>query len=228
MVAAEWRFACTVGDLRPVVLAAPIRRIGVALLVIGLAVGLTGSSPSAASWLSPGTTAGPVPRSADASATNPASFRSVRTYVGVAVPIRLRIPSQQIDTSLDPLGLAADGTIAAPREWQVAGWYSRGPRPGQKGPAVIVGHIDSRSGPAVFFRLPQLAPGDAVFVDRQDGSTARFRVTGRRQVAKNRFPAKAVYSPNLQASLLLITCGGTFDRSVGHYRDNILVTAVPG
>jgi sortase (surface protein transpeptidase) len=198
-----------------------IRRIGLALL----AVGLTASNPVAANPVA--ATAGSVPRSAAATVA-PAPLRSVRTYTGVAVPVRLRIPAKKIETPLLRLGLAADGTIAAPREWQVAGWYDRGPRPGQNGPAVIVGHIDSRAGPAVFFRLPSLRRGAAVYVDRKDGSTVRFRVTGRRQVAKDRFPATAVYSPSLQPSLVLITCGGSFDRSVGHYRDNIIVTAVPG
>jgi LPXTG-site transpeptidase (sortase) family protein len=166
-------------------------------------------------------------------ATSPAAsavraFRSVRTYQEVALPARLRIPAQHINTRLQRLGLAADGTIAAPSGWQVAGWYDQGPRPGQKGRAVIVGHVDSRSGPAVFFDLARLRTGDAVYVDRADGSTTRFQVTGRRQVPKDRFPAEAVYSPTLQASLMLMTCGGSFDHSTGHYRDNLIVFAVPG
>jgi hypothetical protein len=202
-----------------------VKRGAPPLGIVLLAIALAGCSPAAASRpppvsvvASPATTAG----------TSLTPFRSVRTYTGVAAPLRLRIPSQRISTPLQRLGLAADGTIAAPTRWQVAGWYDQGPRPGQKGPAVIVGHVDSRSGPAVFFRLPALKRGDAVYVDREDGSTVRFRVSGQRQVPKARFPAKAVYSPSLLSSLLLITCGGSFDRSIGHYRDNVLVTAVPG
>jgi hypothetical protein len=156
------------------------------------------------------------------------AFRSVRTYPRVAVPVRLRIPSLGIDTGLQRLGLAADGTIAAPTRWDVAGWYGKGPRPGQPGPAVIVGHVDSRTGPAVFFRLAQAAPGAAVLVDRADGSSVRFRVAGRQQVAKSAFPADLVYSPQLATVLRLVTCGGAFDARTGHYRDNIIVTAVPG
>lgn len=156
------------------------------------------------------------------------AFRSVRTYQGVALPVRLRVPSVGIDTTLDRLGLAADGSIAAPSRWHVAGWYERGPRPGQAGPSVIVGHVDSRSGPAVFFRLADLRAGAAVYVDRADGSSVRFRVTGHLQVPKNRFPAHLVYSPTLAASLRLMTCAGTFDASTGHYRDNIVVSAIPG
>lgn len=156
------------------------------------------------------------------------AFHSVRTYQQVALPVRLRIPSQHIDTPLERLGQARDGTIAAPSGWQVAGWYDQGPRPGQRGPAVIVGHVDSRSGPAVFFRLSALRSGDAVYVDREDGSTARFLVTGRRQVPKNHFPADVVYSPTLRTSLLLMTCGGILDHATGHYRDNVIISAVPG
>jgi hypothetical protein len=191
--------------------------VAIALLAAGLTACSAAGSARPASVVPSPTTAGEL-----------TPFRSVRTYPQVALPVRLRIPSQRISTPLQRLGLAADGTVAAPTRWQVAGWYERGPRPGQRGPAVIVGHIDSRSGPAVFYRLPALKRGDAVYVDRKDGSTARFRVTGQRQVAKARFPAKAVYAPTLQPALLLMTCGGSFDRASGHYRDNIIVTAVPG
>lgn len=155
-------------------------------------------------------------------------FRSVRTFHPVAAPVRLRIPAIHVDTPLARVGLAADGTIAPPDRWQRAAWYRSGPRPGQPGPAVIVGHVDSKSGPAVFFRLTELRRGDAVLVDRADGSTVRFEVRGRRQVAKSRFPAGAVYAPTLRASLRLLTCGGSFDSAGGHYRDNVVVTALPG
>jgi len=203
--------------------AASVRELGIVLCGVLLTGGLTACNSAAIGQPPPSTVA-----QTSTSGTDVQPFRSVRTYTGVALPVRLRIPSQRINTPLQRLGQAADGTIAAPTEWQVAGWYDEGPRPGQKGPAVIVGHIDSRSGPAVFFRLPDLKRGDAVYVDREDGSTVRFRVTGRRQVAKARFPAKAVYSPTLRSSLLLMTCGGSFDQSAGHYRDNIIITAVPG
>jgi hypothetical protein len=154
------------------------------------------------------------------------TFRSVRTYPAVAEPVRLRIPSIGVRTDLQHVGLARDGTIAPPSRWQTAGWYDRGPRPGQPGPAVIVGHVDSRAGPAVFHRLPGLRPGAAVLVDRRDGTTVEFAVTGSRQVAKSRFPAELVYAPTLETVLRLVTCGGTFDAGTGHYRDNIVVTAV--
>jgi hypothetical protein len=93
---------------------------------------------------------------------------------------------------------------------------------------VIVGHVDSRTGPAVFHELARVRPGTAVFVDRADGTSSRFRVVGSRQLPKDRIAAEGLYSPSLDASLLLMTCGGVFDTETGHYRDNIVVTAVPG
>ncbi len=154
-------------------------------------------------------------------------FRSPRTYPAVAEPMRLRIPAIGVNTSLERLGRAADGTVETPERWEMAGWYAQGPRPGQAGPAVLLGHVDSRSGPAVFYDLARLRPGDAVVVERADGTAARFRVTGRLQVAKSQFPSDLVYGASLQPSLRLVTCGGTFDTATGHYRDNVIVSAVP-
>jgi len=153
------------------------------------------------------------------------SFRSTRTYNAVAAPVRLRIPAAGIDTALQPLGRNPDGTIAVPTDPDVAGWYAEGPRPGQQGPAVILGHVDSTHGPAVFYDLARLPRGAAVHVDLADGRGASFRVTGLTQVSKTRFPTDSVYLPTLQPSLRLVTCGGTFDRAVRHYRDNVIVYA---
>jgi sortase (surface protein transpeptidase) len=156
------------------------------------------------------------------------TFRSSRTYDTAAVPVRLRIPVVGVDTRLEGLGRAADRTIALPSAPGVAGWYDEGPRPGQAGPAVIIGHVDWDHSPAVFYRLSELRPGAAVHVDRADGSTVRFRVTSRKQIAKSRFPTDDVYAPDLAPSLRLITCGGSFDRASRNYRDNVIVFAAPG
>jgi sortase (surface protein transpeptidase) len=162
-----------------------------------------------------------------ASADPPAaqSFRSVRGYQEVAVPVRLRIPAVHVDTPLGRLGRTADGMIEVPSDFDTAGWFQDGPRPGQPGPAVILGHIDSKRGPAVFFRLRDLVAGAEVFVDRADGSTAAFRVTTTQRVPKTAFPTDLVYGPTLEPSLRLVTCGGSFDRTTGSYRDNVIVYA---
>src|SRR5206468_11505451 len=105
--------------------------------------------------------------------------------------------------------------------------YAEGPRPGEPGPAVVLGHVDSASGPAVFYHLAELRPGAVIYVDRADGSAVSFRVTELSMVPKTSFPTQLVYSPTLQPSLQLVTCGGSFDRRARRYRDNVIVFAVP-
>ena len=119
------------------------------------------------------------------------------------------------------------GRVEVPADFGVAGWFADGPRPGQAGPAVILGHVDSRRGPGVFFPLAGLAPGTEVQVDRADGSTVAFRVTSVLKVPKAGFPTELVYGPTLQSSLRLVTCGGPFDHAAGSYRDNVIVSADP-
>jgi sortase (surface protein transpeptidase) len=157
-------------------------------------------------------------------AIHPRGFHSVRTLPALAPPDRLRIPSIGVNTPLDRLGREADGSIQVPSRWQVAGWYQDGPTPGQPGPAAILGHVDSTSGPAVFARLRQLPTGADVLVDA-GSSTIRFRVTGLAEFPKERFPTQEVYLPTLEPVLRLITCGGAFDPATGHYRDNVIVSA---
>jgi len=171
-----------------------------------------------------------IPVAATAAADPPPptdGVHSVRSYDAVAEPVRLHIPAAGVDTPLVRLHRAADGSVQVPTDFGVAGWYADGPRPGQAGPAVILGHVDSRRGPGVFYPLAGVAPGTEVHVDRADGGTATFRVTGVQTVAKDGFPTEQVYAPTLQSSLRLVTCGGPFDRAAGSYRDNVIVSADP-
>ena len=132
-----------------------------------------------------------------------------------------------VDTPLQRLGRAPDGTVEVPTNFAVAGWFADGPRPGQAGPAVLLGHVDSASGPGVFLRLPELAPGADVRVDRADGGSIDFRVTAVQRVPKANFPTERVYGPTLEPSLRLVTCAGSFDRARRSYRDNVIVYAEP-
>jgi sortase (surface protein transpeptidase) len=154
-----------------------------------------------------------------------AGFRSVRGYRATPAPVRVEIPSIGVASSLDRLGRAPDGTVQEPNRWAVAGWYTPGTRPGDPGSAVILGHVDSKRGPAVFFRLRELRRGDAIEVGRADGSTIRFAVERVAQYDKQRFPTDAVYYPTLTPALRLVTCGGEFDATAGHYRSNVIVFA---
>jgi sortase (surface protein transpeptidase) len=142
-----------------------------------------------------------------------------------AVPVRVQAPSVGIDSTLARLGTDADGALMPPADFDRAGWFAAGPAPGEIGPAVIAGHVDSHTGPAVFFRLAELAVGDPVVVRRADGTTATFTVTAVDRYAKSRFPTADVYGPTPDPQLRLITCGGEFDRQRHSYSDNVVVSA---
>ena len=152
-------------------------------------------------------------------------YRSVRAHETTAPPVSVRMPSVGVSSDLQRLGRNADGTIEVPDDWQRAGWFHEGPKPGQVGPAVILGHVDSTAGPAVFYRLRELQPGDEVHVHRADGTTVTFVVERFEWHAKTRFPTHRVYLPTLRPTLRLVTCGGPFDEASGHYRDNLVVFA---
>jgi len=143
----------------------------------------------------------------------------------VASPVSLTIPLIGVKTSLITLGLAKGGGMQVPSSTTVAGWYTGSPRPGSIGSAIIVGHIDSVTGPGVFYRLSELRGGDDVFIKRADGTTAEFRVTSIQTYLKDQFPTEKVYGPTPDAELRLITCGGAFDSATGHYLSNIVVYA---
>jgi hypothetical protein len=154
-----------------------------------------------------------------------ARFRSARRYPITPRPLAIRIPSIRVASSLEELGRNQDGTVEVPADWQVAGWFDGGARPGAPGPALILGHVDSRLGPAVFYRLHQLQRGDEVHVLQEGGGEVTFVVERVEQHAKDAFPTDAVYLPTLRPTLRLVTCGGVFDPSTGHYRDNVIVFA---
>jgi sortase (surface protein transpeptidase) len=143
----------------------------------------------------------------------------------VASPVSLTIPLIGVKTSLITLGLAQGGAMQVPSSTTVAGWYTGSPRPGAVGSSIIVGHIDSVTGPGVFYRLSDLRSGDDVFVRRADGTTAEFRVTAIQTYLKDHFPTRTVYGPTPDAELRLITCGGAFDAATHHYLSNIVVYA---
>jgi hypothetical protein len=155
-------------------------------------------------------------------------FRSTRGYRGTPPPVRLEIARIGVSTGLQRLGKDRHGAVdvpLGPHKWDTAGWYSAGTRPGDPGSAVILGHVDSKRGPAVFYRLRELRRGDLVEVVRADGSRARFTVQRVEQYPKARFPTADVYYPTLTPMLRLVTCGGAFNHKVGHYVDNVIVFA---
>jgi hypothetical protein len=180
----------------------------------------------------------PASRSAVAGATTPTAADPARTTEVVDFPVgswrrlppsppaRLEIPAIGVSTRLVRLGLLADGTMEVPRDYGVAGWFTGGPMPGQLGPAVIAGHVDSKTGPAVFYRLRDLRPGDQIRVVRADGRVVRFEVESLARYPKRDLPEEEVFGATTTPALRLITCAGDFDRSQRSYRDNLVVSAI--
>ncbi len=139
-------------------------------------------------------------------------------------PVSLTIPAIKVAAGVTRLGLNTDKTVEVPEDPDDAGWYSKGPRPGENGSAVILGHLDSKSGPAVFHRLKNLDPGNQIAVKLSDDTVAHYQVARVAQYANKDFPAKKVYagSPDRPA-LNLVTCGGKYDREAGGYQSNVVV-----
>jgi hypothetical protein len=177
-----------------------------------------GTDQAAEPAVSPAATTSQAP-----SASGPAPLPVTEVVSAVSV----EMPSIGVRSDpLEQLGLLPDGNLAAPVDYARAGWFVDGPVPGQTGPAVIAGHIDSAAdGPAIFFRLRELQPGDEVAVGLSDGSTVTFRVDRVISAPKDAFPTDEVYGPTPDAQLRLITCGGSFNPVAGSYLDNTIVFA---
>lgn len=205
------------------------RAVAVGLVVVGLlaaaltVIGLVGLRPVSTltavrgDWREP---AAPVPAAA---LSTPGPF-ALAEGVPSGRPTELRILKIAVDTKLESLSLDIHGSLIPP-SFKDAGWYSAGTAPGDVGPAVIAGHIDSRSGPSVFYRLHELRSGDKVSVLR-GGKWINFTVVATNRYPKSAFPTAAVYGPTPTPQLRLITCGGSFDVSKGSYVDNVVVYAV--
>ncbi len=141
-------------------------------------------------------------------------------------PLRVRIPAIGVVASLVRLGLNPDRTLEVP-DYDEAGWYTGASRPGDPGPSVIAAHVDSTTGPSVFYRLRELKPGDVVYVDYRGGASVTFAVNRSESFRKASFPTAQVYSATAGPELRLITCDGTFDRRTRSYRSNLVVWAGP-
>ncbi len=142
-----------------------------------------------------------------------------------SVPTRLTIASIGVRSGLQPLGLLKDGSLQPPTKWGEAGWYAKGVVPGQVGPAVIAGHVDSTAGPAVFYRLRDLRSGDRVVITDRGGRSLTFLVDHVNVYRKSRFPTSVVYGPTPDPQLRLVTCTGDFDAAKESYLDNLVVSA---
>ncbi len=201
--------------------------LGIAALLLGIAllatvVGAVSHDDSVPRHATTQVTAPPETATSDAVvASAPRPERRERA----AIPVSVEIPSIGVRAPVIKLGLNPDRSLEVPTDFGDTGWWSGGARPGERGPAVIVGHVDSKTGPAIFYRLGELRRGDKVVVVGRDGSRVRFTVEGSEKYPKDDFPTARVYGRTDGPTLRLITCGGDFDSSTGHYVDNTVVYA---
>jgi hypothetical protein len=147
----------------------------------------------------------------------------VNPSLRASTPLFLRIPAIGVRTKLITLGLKSDGSIQVPTNSAQAGWFKLGPTPGQRGSSVILGHVDSFRGPAIFYRLRSLVPGNRLIITLKNHLVATFRVKKVAMYSKRHFPAKLVYGDRHYAALQLVTCGGAFDSASGSYLSNVVV-----
>jgi sortase (surface protein transpeptidase) len=201
-------------------------------VVVVAAVGLTGAGAAAAALTEHDSSEAPTSSARSLLVISPAPTGSARSTSAPPVviasvrPIRLRIPAIEVDAGLEQLATDAHHVLQPPRDPAEAGWYAASAVPGDLGPSVIAGHVDSALGRAVFWRLRELGAGDSITVARSDGRTVAYRVVSMRRYPRDQFPTEDVYGPTPDTALRLITCGGTYDRKARHYRDNVVVFAV--
>ena len=157
----------------------------------------------------------------------PQAAKPAKRAARPGVPVQLEIPAIGVRAPVIKLGLNRDGSLEVPTRFGDTGWWSGGPRPGEPGPAVIVGHVDSHTGPAVFYRLGKLRRGDRIRVVGRNGTAHTFAIERMERHPKAHFPTAEVYGPTRGPALRLVTCSGGFDRASGHYLDNTIVFATP-
>jgi len=140
-------------------------------------------------------------------------------------PVHIKIPAANVDANMETLGLNPDKTLEVPKKDNQVGWYIGSPTPGEIGPSVMVGHLDSINGAAVFYRLNKVKPGDLIEITREDGSIATFKVDALQTFSQDNFPTDTVYGTISSAGLRLITCAGKWSIFERHYSDNLVVFA---
>lgn len=143
---------------------------------------------------------------------------------GLAAPVSVSIPRLQLHQDLIELNVTG-GTLEVPTNYSDVGWWRDGPSPGEHGSAVLVGHVDSKTGPAVFYELSAIHIGDPIVVRHADGTKSKFRVSNATLYPRESFPSSTVYREHGRPTLTLLTCGGIYDRTAGHYDGNLVVTA---
>lgn len=199
--------------------ARPWRVLAVLLTVLAV-------SSTAAGWTLQRDPSSNRSSSSGATTRDPTTGKATVPAVPAARPTTVRIKSIDVAASIVSMGIRPDHTVEVPDNPDNVGWYSLGSVPGQAGSAVLLGHVDSVHGPAVFARLRWLSRGAEIAVTSSDGSISHFEVTKSETYANADFPARRVYRVTGRPSITLVTCGGAYDRARGGYQANVVVYAV--
>lgn len=176
--------------------------------------------PAATATTMPSPTAG---QTAVAALPSPTVAPTATPLPVAGVPVRIVIPRLKIDADVEHVGLAPDGSMDVPQRFDTVGWYKLGARPGELGNAVLAGHLDSKTGPAIFWRLKELQPGDEIIVTGDDGKDRHFVVRELENYPYDRAPLERIFGPTESVGLNLITCIGTFDRRAQNYDQRLVV-----
>lgn len=225
------RFARTIhGGRGLLILALAVVVLGAALVTYSLTH--QESAPQARSSGTidaPSTTPSPTPSPSQRPTTADPAPPSAPAPLGPSVPARISIPAIGVDSVVNRIGLSSDGTLKVPQpgpRLNQAAWFEKSPTPGQPGPSIIEGHVDSESGPSVFFKLGSIRPGQRILVTRSDGTRLTFVVDGVRNYLKSKFPTRLVYGAKdlSTPALRLITCS-QFDTATRHHIGNAVVFA---
>lgn len=164
-----------------------------------------------------------APPSRPLTTTSAPSSTSTTIYThAIGDPVRIVIPAIDVDALIVQVGVLEDGSMEVP-SFGYAGWFRVGPAPGAPGPAVIVGHVDSKKGSDVFYHLKDLVPGEEVLVYDRNGDMAVFVIDSLETVLKSELPTERIWNQTPEPVLRLITCGGAFDSATGHYLSNVIV-----
>ncbi len=218
------------GVLWTVVLGAVLA--GVVLLAVALRAQVSAPTPQSAGRIDP---PGPSasgragPATAEPSGGSSPTRRQGPAPLGASRPQTIAIPAIGITSKVNAIGLADDGAIAVPQPGPLldqAAWFKNSPTPGQPGPAVIEGHVETEAGPSVFFELGKVEPGQKILVTRADGKRLTFVVDAVRDYLKSEFPTEVVYGAKdlSKPALRLITCS-QFDPATRHHEGNQVVFA---
>ncbi|MFF5899693.1 class F sortase [Streptomyces argenteolus] len=199
----------------------PVVAVGLGFLLVYNSFDASAGVPPAPSVVSlPAASAPAVP-------TPSVSPSSAPPALPPSYPKRISIKSIAVDAPFTPLAIGPSGQLDAPpaNDANLAGWFKNGATPGERGTSVVAGHVDTRTGPAVFLLLSTLKAGNTVDITREDGIVATFEVDSVETFSKADFPNERVYADQGSAQLRLITCGGVYDKKKKDYEDNVVVFA---